>query len=92
MSGLQGRFLNGTGNLMPVHAAGFHGLQAIPLVALLLGWSGVPAAHATRWIHAAGSGWLLLCAGFVAQAAAGLPPLAPSPAAVPSWLGAFVCA
>src|SRR5262249_26772643 len=36
MSGLQGRFVNGSGDLMAIHAAGFHGLQAVPLVALML--------------------------------------------------------
>lgn len=76
MSVVQGRVLNGSGNLMPIHAAGFHGLQAVPLVALWLGWSPVSRETGARWTHMAGAGWVIFCAGLVFQAGAGLPPLA----------------
>ncbi|MGH7555168.1 MAG: ABA4-like family protein, partial [Longimicrobiales bacterium] len=67
MSGVSGRFVNGAGNIMPLHAAGFHGLQALPLVALLLGWSGMPAEASRSWVHVAGSSWLLFCLGLIVQ-------------------------
>ena len=85
-----GRTMNGAGNLMPIHAAGFHGLQAVPLVALLLGWSRMGAESAARLVHAAGIGWLLLCAGLVLQAGFGLPPQMPSGALAMSALGMAV--
>ena len=80
MSGLQGRQVGAAGDLMAVHAAGFHALQAVPLVALLLGWSPLPTADARRWTHVAGVAWLVVCVGLAAQAAAGRAPLAPTPA------------
>jgi hypothetical protein len=73
MSGIQGRTLNRTGDLIWIHAAGFHGLQTVPLVALLLGWSNHSAESARRWVHIAGMGWMLFCAALVAQAGMGMP-------------------
>ena len=40
MSVNAGRQTGATGNILPLHALGFHGLQAVPLVALLLIWAG----------------------------------------------------
>ncbi len=87
MSAASGRFVNGTGNVMPIHAAGFHGLQALPLVALLLGWSGLSTEAARSWLHVAGSGWLLLCLGLIIQPLIGLPPLDPGAPLVLSLAG-----
>src|SRR5918911_2025868 len=67
----QGPKFGAAGNLLPLHAAGFHGLQAIPLVALLLGWARVPEESARRWVHAAGLAWLGACAGIAWQTARG---------------------
>jgi hypothetical protein len=75
MSVAQGRLVNGAGNLMPIHASGFHGLQALPLVALWLGWSRMPGQAAVRWVHIAGVGWLTLCVGLLLQALAGFDPV-----------------
>ena len=92
MSVLQGRFLNGAGNLMPIHASGFHGLQALPLVALLFGWSRIPTSAAVRWVHLAGIGWLAVCIGLLAQAVAGLEPTRLTPAMLLSIAGAVLWA
>jgi hypothetical protein len=98
MSGLGGRVLNGSGNMMGIHAAGFHGLQAIPLVALLLGWSRAPASTAQACIHVAGIGWLLLAAGLFLQALMGVPTLSTgfgfmlAIAGVGIWLSALLFA
>lgn len=51
----------GAGDLLPLHAAGFHALQAIPVIALLTGWAASPDAG--RVTHLAGVGWLIGCAG-----------------------------
>ncbi|MGH7469909.1 MAG: ABA4-like family protein [Longimicrobiales bacterium] len=77
MSFTSGRVVNGAGNMMPIHAAGFHGLQALPLVALLLGWSVVTMETARGWIHVAGISWLLFCLGLILQPILGRPPFQP---------------
>lgn len=94
MSGLNGRVLASGGNVMPVHAAGFHGLQAVPLVALLLGWSRLDPAQARVWVHMAGVSWTLLCVGLLGQALIGAPTLAPTAASGLAVAGVFfwVCA
>ena len=81
MSALSGRTTGTAGNLLPAHALGVHGIQAMPIAALLItGAPGVrkPAAS----VHVAGVGWLLACAGALAQALAGLAPSAPSACSV----------
>lgn len=70
MSVLTSRFV-GSGNLMPVHAAGFHGVQAVPLVALLAGWTTLAPHVQMRLTHAAGIGWLLICVGALGQGVGG---------------------
>jgi hypothetical protein len=67
MSVIQGRHTGSAGNILALHALGFHGLQAIPVVALLLGWSGADAVHTRRWVHAAGITWLVVCAAVAYQ-------------------------
>jgi hypothetical protein len=62
-----GPTIGATGNLLPLHAAGFHGLQAVPLVALLLGWSRVPPHEVRRWVHLAGLAWLGVCGAIAWQ-------------------------
>ncbi|MGH7477025.1 MAG: hypothetical protein ACRELD_12095 [Longimicrobiales bacterium] len=87
MSALSGRYLASGGSLMPLHAAGFHGLQAVPLVALWLGWARVPPPLARHLTHAAGIAWLALCAGLALQAASGAPLLRPAAGSVIALAG-----
>lgn len=87
MSAAGGRAFGEAGNLLPLHAAGFHGMQAVPLVALFLVWARVPENVATRWTHLAGLAWLAACGALAAQSFSGLPILAPSP-----WMTAAVAA
>lgn len=61
LSANQGRFVGEAGNLLPLHAAGFHAVQAVPLVALMLAWSAVPVEAARRWVHVAGAAWAAAC-------------------------------
>ena len=80
MGANQGPMIGPRGNLLPLHAAGFHGLQAVPLVALLLGWARVPASSARVWVHAAGLAWLGACAAIAWQTARGYTVIEPSAA------------
>jgi hypothetical protein len=66
-----GPAVGSTGNLLPLHAAGFHGLQTVPLVALLLGWSRMSHDDTRLWVHAAGLAWLGVCGAIAWQTAAG---------------------
>lgn len=61
LSANQGRFVGEAGNLLPLHAAGFHAVQAVPLVALMLAWSSISTDAARRWVHLAGASWALAC-------------------------------
>ncbi|HYH80903.1 MAG TPA: ABA4-like family protein [Longimicrobium sp.] len=79
MSAVQGSKV-GAGSILPLHAAGFHGLQALPLVAILLTWAGMRAGRAHARIHAAGAAWLAACAAIAWQTAAGRPVTEFSPA------------
>src|SRR5262245_1110791 len=77
---VQGRHTGAAGNILPLHALGFHGLQAIPLVAWLFSRSAMPEPEARRWVHAAGLAWCAACLGIAWQTAQGQHPTAPSPA------------
>ncbi|MBC7790013.1 MAG: hypothetical protein H7Z74_08700 [Anaerolineae bacterium] len=49
MSAVQSRLTGEGGNILPLHAPGFHGLQAVPLIALLLNRSSLTPSSAERW-------------------------------------------
>ena len=78
MSALGGPRVGASGNLLPLHAAGFHGLQAIPLVALLLGWARVPEEKSRRAVHLSGIAWLAACVAIALQTSSGRSVLEPS--------------
>lgn len=80
MSAAQGSS-TGEASILPLHAIGFHGLQALPLIAILLTWAAVPADRARPWIHAAGAAWLAACAAIAWQTAQGRPLTELTPAA-----------
>lgn len=82
LSANQGAHVGATGNLLPLHAAGFHALQAVPVVALLLARSHAPRAASARWVHAAGLAWLLGCLALAWQTAAGRSVLESAPASL----------
>ncbi|HEV3049551.1 MAG TPA: ABA4-like family protein [Longimicrobium sp.] len=80
MSAAQGSRAGAEGSILPLHAIGFHGMQALPLVAILLTWAGVAAHRARPWIHTAGVAWLAACAAIAWQTAQGRAVLEVSPA------------
>jgi hypothetical protein len=61
------------GNLLVVHAAGFHGLQVVPLVALFLRWAETEASVVRRRVHVAGLTWLSACVAIAWQSGSGRP-------------------
>jgi len=73
MSAIAGRRFGGSGNILPLHAIGFHGLQAVPLVAWLLSRSSLPDHDARRWVHRAGAGWIGACLAIAWRTAEGQP-------------------
>jgi hypothetical protein len=85
MSAVQGRHTGAAGNILPLHALGFHGIQAVPLVALLLQWSGASQPEARRWVHLTGIAWLTACAAVAAQTIAGRSIFDVSPAMLVTW-------
>lgn len=80
MSVNQGSEVGAGGSILPLHALGFHSLQALPLVALLFAWSRTPAETGRRWTHAAGLAWVGACLAIAWQTAAGRSVLEVSPA------------
>ena len=54
MSAINGRQVGDEGNLLVLHAAGFHGLQAVPLVALLFEWAKADRSTSGPLVHLAG--------------------------------------
>jgi hypothetical protein len=77
MSVNSGRELGDAGNLLLAHGLGVHGIQTLPLVALVVSWVVTPP-RATTWVHAAGVGWLAACTAALGQALLGRAPLEPS--------------
>lgn len=73
MSAVAGRRVGVAGNILPLHALGFHGLQAVPLVGWLLSRSALSDPDARRWVHLAGAGWMAACLAVAWQTAAGQP-------------------
>lgn len=73
MSAAAGRHVGVAGNILPLHAMGFHGLQAVPVVGWLLSRSAVSEQDARRWVHLAGAGWIAACLAIAWQTAAGQP-------------------
>lgn len=71
ISANQGRFVGEAGNLLPLHAAGFHAVQAVPLVALLFAWSAGSIETGRRWVHVAGAAWMAACVAIWWQTAQG---------------------
>jgi hypothetical protein len=80
MSAIQGRYTGAAGNILLLHAFGFHSLQAIPVVAWLFSRSSVAEHEGRLWVHAAGVAWLAACLAIAWQTAAGRPVSEPSPA------------
>lgn len=68
-----GRGVGDAGDLLVSHGLGVHGIQALPLVAVLVRRTDT-AARARVWIHAVGIGWLAATAVALAQALLGRPP------------------
>jgi hypothetical protein len=82
MSAAVGARFGEAGNVLAFHALGFHALQAVPVVALLLGWGRVPLTAACRWVHVAGTAWLGACLALAWQALLGRVVFEASPATV----------
>lgn len=57
MIAIQSRFTGPAGNILFMHALGFHGIQAVPLLAWLLEQS-KPPATARTWVHVGGAAYL----------------------------------
>jgi hypothetical protein len=74
MSINSGREIGEEGNLLLSHGLGVHGIQAIPVVALLVA-AAVTTPPATQWLHAVGIGWLAACVAALVQALLGHAPL-----------------
>jgi hypothetical protein len=72
MSRINGRFIGDGGNLLTLHALGFHGIQALPLVAILAARASDEMRDASRWVHAAGIAWMGTGVAVAIQTARGL--------------------
>jgi hypothetical protein len=81
MSALSGSAVGDQGDLLLVHALGFHALQAIPLVGWLAGVEAGTGRAAFR-VHLAGAAWLLATVAVGYQATSGNASFEASPANV----------
>jgi hypothetical protein len=86
MSVNSGREIGDDGNLLLAHGLGVHGIQTLPLVALLVE-SAAAVARPRPWVHIAGVGWLTASCAALVQAALGRPPLEPSTLTVSIVIG-----
>jgi hypothetical protein len=77
MSVASGREIGDDGNLLLAHGLGVHGLQTVPLVALILEGSAIRSKAA--WVHVIGIGWLTAAAAALIQALLGRAPFDPLP-------------
>ncbi len=66
MSTAGGPTSGAAGNILALHAIGFHGLQAVPLLALFLSWAG-EAGRAGGRIQLAGLMWVGACLAIAVQ-------------------------
>ncbi|MBD0381373.1 hypothetical protein [Paenibacillus sedimenti] len=57
-----GRLIGEQGNIMTVHFLGFHGLQAAPILAILLSRCPLSLRARLNWLHVSGLLWLMLSA------------------------------
>lgn len=73
MSIASGRAIGEAGNLMLAHALGVHGIQVLPVMALLL-VRFKKDGNAEAWSHVLGIGWLTACLAALGQALLGRPP------------------
>ena len=71
MSAFGGSAFGDTGDWLPLHAAGFHGLQAVPLVALFTGRSILEESKKRLWVHLAGLTWTGACLALAYQTSTG---------------------
>ena len=78
MSAIGSRAIGEDGSLLPLHALGFHALQAIPLLGWLLERSTLPNPTSRRLIHVAGAGWIAACLAVTWQTQAGRSVFEPS--------------
>ena len=96
MTAVQGRRIGPAGNILPLHALGFHALQAIPIIGWFLSRSTVPEAIARKWIRMAGLAWIAACLLVVLQTALGhsvaelSPPMLLSGFAILVWTATFL--
>jgi hypothetical protein len=81
MSALSGSAVGDQGDLLLVHAVGFHALQAIPLVGWLAGVEAGTRGAPAR-VHLAGAAWLLATVAVGYQASTGAASFEASPANV----------
>ena len=82
MSAISTRQVGEAGNLLVLHAAGFHGIQAVPFVALLLQWARADRSITGPLVHLAGLTWLGACLALGWQSGTGGSVGAISPATV----------
>ena len=82
MSAISTRQVGEAGNLLVLHVAGFHGIQAVPFVALLLHWARADRSISGPLVHLAGLTWLGGCLALGWQSGTGASVGAISPATV----------
>jgi len=94
----QGRAMGASGNWIVLHGLGFHGLQAIPMVAILVARSALAPDRAMRYIHTAGLAWTFACLMIAIQTFRGLSVFVPTFTSIAGallllvWLGLLLTA